>query len=59
MAANTRDTADRLPTTGVDAQDLDWLDAIWTGEDALIVYGVDEDDAWIQSDWCISLEQMR
>ncbi|MFC6863002.1 hypothetical protein ACFQGE_05945 [Halomicroarcula sp. GCM10025817] len=59
MSSRTRDTDDRLPTTGPDSERYDRYRLVTTGNDEAIIYDTECEDAWIQTaivvnldDWC-------
>lgn len=58
MAVETRDTDDRPATTGPDARSYECYETVFESGD-LLVYHVEHDDGWIQSDLYVSLERMR
>lgn len=49
---------DAPPTTGPDAVDYDPFGHVRVGDD-LLIYGLDSDDAWVQSDAFVELETER
>lgn len=51
------DRTDLPATTGPDATDFDDYDAVETEEGDLIIYGLDRDEAWVQSDTAVSLAE--
>lgn len=59
--ANAKDpdsNPDDLPATaGPDATDYDDYDAVETADGDVIIYGLDRDEAWLQSDTAVSLAE--
>jgi hypothetical protein len=59
MSPKIRDSDDRFPTTGPDSERYDRYRLVTTGTDEAIIYDTECDDAWIQTelvvdlnDWC-------
>lgn len=59
MSATPSNPTDRDPTVGIDAQDYDRYASLTTVTDHVIVYDLDVETAWIQSDVGADLEKHR
>jgi hypothetical protein len=52
------DDGNTFATVGIDAPDLERVDSIVLENEDVLIFDVDEQDAWIQSDDYIRLEMM-
>lgn len=59
MSPETRDSDERLPTTGPDIERYDRYRLVTTGTDEAIIYDTQCEDAWIQSAFLVSLDDWR
>jgi hypothetical protein len=59
MAAANTCPGENCTTLGIDAVPFDDFDSMESGDGDLIVYGVNEEDAWVRSDLYVSRESMR
>jgi hypothetical protein len=59
MVTDTRDSGDRLPTTGpeTDRYDRYRIETTATGE--TLIYDVENEDAWIEGDSVVSLDDWQ
>jgi len=59
MSATPSSPTDHNPTVGVDAQDYDRYADLTTADGEVIVYDLDVETAWIQSDVAVDLKTHR
>lgn len=59
MTTDARTPQDAEPTMGPNALDYDRYGAVETAEDDLIVYDLQQNEAWVQSSVHVTLEENR
>jgi hypothetical protein len=59
MSATPTDPSDTNPTVGIDAQEYDRYAALSTADEDVIIYDLDIETAWLQSDVVVDLESHR
>ena len=59
MTSHTTEGDSRPPSVGVDAVELDRYSGIETGNGELIVYDEENEDAWLQSDGWVPVQESR
>ncbi|MBX0325535.1 hypothetical protein EGH21_21145 [Halomicroarcula sp. F13] len=59
MSTKTSDSTDRLPTAGPDTGTFDRYKAVITDDGEFLIYDVESEDAWIQSQVAVKLETYR
>lgn len=58
MTVNAHDDTDRPATTGPDAQEYERFGAVTLEDGVLLLYSLDDEEAWIQTDAYVSLAEM-
>lgn len=59
MTIDAQTPPDAEPTMGPDALDYDRYGAVETADDDLIVYDLDQNEAWVQSSVHVTLDANR
>lgn len=59
MSATPSNPADGNPTVGIDAREYDRYADLTTANGEVILYDIDVETAWIQSDLAFDLESRR